>query len=161
MRLDEVLNFLAKLSKYVSLPLTFCFLLHTPLATHAATESQQMLKDRIAEIGLEATIVEMVEVFKQRLPYVDPSTFESGETWTARDAAAWKDSIHWFIHSDSENPDLMDFLVTKFDHQCVGLEGFFVNNNVTIRYHLFDANQVPIFGFKLDRSSCENYIASE
>lgn len=161
MRLNEAVKLPTMLLKYGVLSAAICFFAHFPLTAHAITEQQQILKDRISEIGLQAALVEVVKAWKEYFPFVDPLTYDSGETWTATDAAAWKDSVHWFIHSDAEEPDLIDFLKTKFEYHCVALEGFYGDNNITVRYHLFNANQIPIFGFKLDSNACNEYDSSK
>ena len=149
------------LLKCALLFVAMCIFAHFPLTAQAITEPQQILKDRISEIGLQAALVEVVEAWKEHFPFVDPLTYDSGETWTAVDAAAWKDSVHWFIHSDADQPDLIGFLKTKFEYHCVALEGFYGDNNITVRYHLFDANQIPIFGFELDSNTCSEYDTSK
>ena len=125
------------------------------------SEQAEALKRSIAEKGLEAVLLDLVSVWNAKLPIVDQGSYGDGATWTAQKGVAWGDSIHWFIHSDSNEPNSEEFRRVKSEMHCVEYEGIYTKNGVRLRYHLFNSEEIPIGGITLDNKACEEYIASK
>ena len=123
------------------------------------SEREKDLRQLIAEEGLDKVLVDLVAYWTDNLPIVD-TKYESGATWTAIEGAAWSDSIHWFVHSNVDDPLIDEFKTRKLEQQCVEYEGIYTRNGVKLRYHLFDSDGIPKGGFTLNNQICEEYITS-
>ena len=107
------------ISRLIRLFLFISMTSHSGVTFADVSEQAEALKRSIAEKGLEAVLLDLVSVWNARLPMVDQGSYGEGATWTAQKGVAWGDSIHWFIHSDSDEPNTEEFRRVKLERQCV------------------------------------------